>query len=236
MRRMPGHKRRRKTKARIDVTRVNANRVTIRGGKLTLTSDDGRLRQKIEDAKFGGDDLDHVFDNVTVLIAAGRQVATIECQLRHERAIRRVARKNRIRIVPIEANGTSGIIVLSCDGNPDDMRDFASHIAGHSDLAGVGVILTTLSMATSGTQGHLGKLPTILDEHRGKEPGASIYEPGSSIAGKRIDYNARRGDSKATYRSDNRRNINELDHVDTRSGRKQPVRSLRTPDLPHTER
>jgi hypothetical protein len=236
MRRMPGHKRRTKTKARIDVTRVNANRVTVRNGKLTLSSDDGRLRQRIEDEKFGGDDLDHVFDSVTVLIAAGRQIATIECQLRHERAIRRVARKHSVRIVPVEANGTTGIIVLSCDGNPDDMREFASHIAGHSDLSGVGVILTTLSMATSGTQGHLGKLPTILDEYRDNEPAESIYEPGSSIAGKRIDYNARRGDSKATYRSDNRRNINDLDHIDTRSGKSQPVRSLRTPDLPHTER
>jgi len=214
---MPKGKKRQSIKSRIDVTRTNQNRLTIRKGKLSIIRDNGISRSAIRDRAEGCEDMSEVLADDVILLPAGKQTASIECLPHHMRALKRTARKHRITIVEKSQCDDTGQLVIDCKGSPEDMADFASHIAGHGDLPGISVIVVTSPMESTGTDSHV----------------ESAMKHGLSAMPKRVDYSAGRGQPKATYPISGHYSANDIDHKDTRNENKRA--GLFAPKIAHTE-
>ena len=214
---MPNKKKRQSSKSRISVDVTNRNRVTIKSGKLTIARTNGIQSSKLRDRAEGYDDASECLADDVVLLPAGKQTASVECQLQHLKTLRRVARKHSIELTAKSTCPKSGIIVVDVSGTPDNTRDFANHVAGHSDLVGVKVIIVTSPMESTGTDSHV----------------SDAIRNGHTLPPKRIDYSAGRNQPKATYPINGHSSANDIDHVDTRNDDKRA--GLFAPQIPHTE-
>lgn len=214
---MPNKKKRQSSKSRISVDVTNRNRVTIKSGKLTITRTNGVQSSKIRDRAEGYEDASECLADDVVLLPAGKQTASVECQLQHLKTLQRVARKHAVKLTPKEGSNATGIIVLDCSGTSDNTRDFANHVAGHSDLVGVKVIIVTSPMESTGTDSHV----------------SDAIRNGHTLPPKGVDYSAGKGQPKATYPINGHYSPNDIDHVDTRNDDKRA--GLFAPQIPHTE-
>ena len=214
---MPNKKKRQSSKSRISVDVTNRNRVTIKSGKLTIARTNGVQSSKLRDRAEGYDDASECLADDVVLLPAGKQTASVECQLQHLKTLRRVARKHSIELTAKSTCPKSGIIVVDVSGTPDNTRDFANHVAGHSDLVGVKVIIVTSPMESTGTDSHV----------------SDAIRNGHTLPPKGVDYSAGKGQPKATYPINGHYSPNDIDHIDTRNENKRA--GLFAPQIPHTE-
>lgn len=214
---LPRTGKRQSSKSRIDIARTNQNRVTIKSGKLTIARTNGITSSKIRDTAEGYDDASECLADDVVLLPAGKQTASVECQLQHLKTLKRVSRKHAVKLVPKSGNNGTGIIVIDCSGTPDSLRDFANHVAGHSDLSGIAVVVVTSPMESTGTDSHV----------------SDAVRNGHTLPPKRIDYSAGKGQPKATYPISGHYSANDIDHVDTRNDDKRA--GLFAPAIAHTE-
>jgi hypothetical protein len=212
MRNAPGHKRRKKSKSRIDVTRTNNNRIRVKDGKLTITID-AAYKSTIRDKAIGYDDFSELLDSV-VLIEAGRQALSVKCRTKHLKDLRHLAKRYSVKVRTVESKTTG--CVLDVSGNAENCMDYSNHIAGHSDLAEVSVELKTATMESTQTDAHV----------------ADAMKHGMTDLPKRIDYTAGRNQPKATY-SLSGYSKNDVDHIDTRNNNNRA--GMFAPDIPHTE-
>jgi hypothetical protein len=225
MRNAPGHKRRKKSKSRIDVTRTNNNRIRVKDGKLTITID-AAYKSTIRDKAIGYDDFSELLDSV-VLLEVGRQTLSIKCRSKHLKDLRHLAKRHQVKLIDkstVTRHGQRGETAfeaygdrtLDAKGKPEDCMDYSNHIAGHSDLEEVSVELVTSTMESTQTDAHV----------------ADAMKHGLTDLPKRIDYTAGRNQPKATY-SLSGYSANDVDHVDTRNNNKRA--GMFAPDIPHTE-
>ena len=214
---MPNKKKRQSSKSRISVDVTNRNRVTIKSGRLSIIQDDGRRKSAIRDSAEGYEDASEVLADRVVLLAAGKQTASLECLIHHTRDLWHLARKHSIELTAKSTCPKSGIIVVDVSGTPDNTRDFANHVAGHSDLVGVKVIIVTSPMESTGTDSHV----------------SDAIRNGHTLPPKGVDYSAGKGQPKATYPINGHYSPNDIDHVDTRNDDKRA--GLFAPQIPHTE-
>tara|TARA_R110002111_G_scaffold262758_2_gene340772 strand:- start:1465 stop:2217 length:753 start_codon:yes stop_codon:yes gene_type:complete len=248
LKRMPPHKRRRKSKARISVALTNQNRVTVRDGKLTITKANATGKSTIRDDAPGFADASECLADSVVMLPLGKQTVTVRHSLKQCRALARLARKYGIRLLPMCGNANG--IVTDVTGHTEDVIEFCNHVAGHSDLSGSEITLSESAIESTGTDGHKDRVPSELDEYKTSEadrvrhrPPQSFYTAGSDVSPKRIDYTAGRNQPKASYPINGLRPVNELDHSDSRdqpfnakpSDEPVKVRRLKTPQLAHTE-
>jgi hypothetical protein len=223
--RMPKHRRRRKSKSRIDIDRTNANRVTVKNGKLTILStvsgNDTKVRDKVRDVA----DFSELIDS-NVVLPIGKQTLSIRCLPHHLKDLKHLAKRHNVTLKDknrtTNGNGQTsheafGEQTLDVNGSPDNCRDFANHIAGHSDLKCVSVELVTLAMQSTQTDAHV----------------ADAIRYGYTSPPKRIDYSAGKGQPKATYPINGHYSTNDIDHRDTRNNGKRA--GMFAPKIAHTE-
>lgn len=215
LKRMPPHKRRRKSKARISVALTNQSRITVRDGKLTVTKANANGKSVIRDDATGFADASECLADSVVMLPLGKQTLSIRHSLKQCRALARLARKYGIRLLPIRGNATG--IVTDVTGHTEDVIEFCNHVAGHSDLVGAEIVLAESAIESTGTDGHV----------------RDAIQFGYTSPPKRIDYTAGRNQPKASYPIDNRYSDNDTDHVDTRNNGK--VAGRRAPQIAHTE-
>lgn len=213
---MPNKKKRQSSKSRISVDVTNQNRITIKSGKLTIARTNGRQSSKIRDRAEGYDDASEVLADRVILLAAGKQTASLECLPHHLKTLHRVARKHTVKLAE-KTRESFGQLVLDCSSTPDNTQEFANHVAGHSDLVGVKVIIVTAPMDSTGTDSHV----------------SDAIRNGHTLPPKRIDYSAGRNQPKATYPTNGQYSPNDIDHIDTRNDDKRA--GMHAPKIAHTE-
>jgi hypothetical protein len=210
---MPRAKRRTKSKVRIDVATTNQNRLTVKSEILTVRKTNGVKSSTLKSAAIGFADASECLADEIVMLPLGKQTLSIKHNINHCKALARVARKHGVTLRATKCN-RSGIVT---DVSGDNLPEFCNHVAGHSDLRGVEIILATQPIASTGTDGHV----------------RDAIQFGFTSPPKRIDYTAGRNQPKASYPIDNRYTANEIGHTDTRNENKRA--GLRAPDIPHTE-
>lgn len=228
---LPKSGKRQSSKSRIDVSRTNQNRITIKSEKLTISRTNGVQSSKLRDKAEGYEDASECLADNVVLLPAGRQTASVECMPHNLRNLKHVAKRHNVKLtekspetrasdfltIGQTAKEAYGQLILDCSGTADDLREFANHVAGHSGLPDIVVQVVTLAMESTQTDAHV----------------SDAIRNGHTLPPKRIDYSAGRGQPKASYPINGHYSANDIDHCDTRNDNKRA--GMFAPQIADTE-